>query len=112
VTGAQPLQHRQVGLHGLELAADAAGPLEDHLAALGRGRPPPAANQQVGAELLFELANLLGHVGLDRRQRVGGGGERTLLGDGEQGVEMPKFHRHAPFAPSASIRMPDGCHRL
>ena len=62
----QPLQHRQVGLHGLELAADPPGPLEDRDPALRRHRSAPAANQQVGAELLFELADLLGHVRLNR----------------------------------------------
>jgi hypothetical protein len=34
-----------------------------------------------------------------------------LLGDGQQGVEMPKFHRHAPFAHGPAIRMFDGCHQ-
>jgi hypothetical protein len=34
-----------------------------------------------------------------------------LLGDGQQGVEMPKFHRHVLFAPHPAIGMFDGCYQ-
>ena len=108
---AQSLQHREVGLHGLELTADPARPLEDRGAALGRHRSPPAANQQIGTELLFELADLLGHVRLNGRQHVGGGGEGALLGDGQQRVEVPEFHRLAPLVARVPIREVDGFHQ-
>ena len=74
--------------HRLELALHAPGPVEHDEPELGGLGTPPAAHQQRHAELVLELAHLVGHVRLHRRQRVGGGGERALLVDGEQGLEM------------------------
>ena len=54
--------------------------------------PAAAPGEQRDAELGLELADLVGHVRLHRAQRVGGGGERALLVDGDQRVEMAQLH--------------------
>ena len=46
--------------------------------------PRRPRTRSVHAELVLELAHLLGHVRLHRVQRVGRGGERPLLGDRER----------------------------
>ena len=56
------------------------------------GPPPGGCGSAADAELVLELADLLGDVRLDRAQGVGGGGERAFLGDGEQRVEMAELH--------------------
>ena len=96
VPGFEPLQQREVGAHRLELAVHAAGALEHERAELGRLGAPAAAHEQRHAELGLELAHLVGHVRLHGRQRVGGGGERPLLGDREQRVEVSELHVTLP----------------
>ena len=70
----------------------AAGVVEHDLPRLGRGRAGPAPGEERDAELGLELADLLGHVRLDRPQRVRGRGERPLLVDRDQGLEMAQLH--------------------
>ena len=73
VPGLEPLQHREVLVQRLDLAADRPGPLDDAHAELGRHGPPPAPHEQLHAELGLELAHVLGHVRLHGVQLVGGG---------------------------------------
>ena len=85
----------------LDLAADRAGPFDHAHAELGGHRAPAAANEQLHAELGFELAHVLGDVRLDRVEAVGGGRETALLGHREQGFELANVHDLAPL-PSRS----------
>ena len=94
----EALEEREVDPHGLELAPDAAGPVEHHPAELGRGGPPPAPDEDGHAEFPLQLADLLGDVRLHRVEHIGRRRERPRLGDGQQGVEVPDFHR----SPSSS----------
>ena len=61
--------------------------------------PRPAPGEQRDAELGLELADLLGDVRLHRAQRVGGRGERALLVDGDQRLEMAQLHDVPPSPP-------------
>ena len=104
----QALQRGDVLVEHLELAPDPAGVGEHDLARLGRGRARPAPGEQGDAELGLELADLLGHVRLHGPQEVRGRGERALLVDRDQGLEVAQLHgrllsalaspgrRHAP----------------
>ena len=110
VPGVETLQQCDVGAHRFELALDAPRAVEHEQTELGRLGTAPAAHEQRHAELGLELAHLVGHVRLHRRQRVGGGGERALLGDGEQRLEVTELHG----GPSrgAVIGQADGYHRV
>ena len=46
------------------------------------------ADEEVGAERLLELADLLGHRGLRHAQRLGRGGERAELERGAEAAEL------------------------
>ena len=61
-------------------------------------RAAPAPHEQLGAELVLELADLFRDVRLDRGEGVGRRGERALLRDRKQGIEMSQLH--APILPS------------
>ena len=86
--GLEALQHGEVLAQRFELTADRSGAVEDAHAELGRHRALPAADEQLHAELGFELVHVPGDVRLHRVQPVGGGGEGTLFGDREQGFEL------------------------
>ena len=92
VPGLEALQHREVLVQRLDLAADRAGPFDHPHAELGRDGAPPAPDQQLHAELGLELAHVLGDVRLHRVQPVGGGGEAARLGHGQQGLELAHVH--------------------
>ena len=79
-----------VGHHGLDLAGDASGPLDDSLALLGQ--LTPMAVDQLDAELLLQPGDVVGHIGLDRVQGVGGQREASTIGDGDDGGELAKIH--------------------
>ena len=92
MAGFEPLQHRQVGAHRLELALHAARALEHDQAELCGFGSPPAPDEDRHAELRLELANLVGDVRLHRVEGVGRGGERSLPVDGQQCLEMAELH--------------------
>jgi hypothetical protein len=85
------VERGHVGLEGVELALDAAGPGHDRLALLGER--PAGAVDEGGAQLALEPGDVGRHVGLHGVERTGGGGEAAVLGDGEQGVELAEVHR-------------------
>ncbi len=108
VSGVETLEQRDVGAHRFELALDATRTVEHQQAELGGLGAAPAAHEQRHPELGLELAHLVGHVRLHRRQRVGGGGERPFLGDGEQRLEVAELHG----GPLVSIGQADEYHRV
>ena len=101
----------------LELAADAAGPLEHRLAELGRDGAPPAPHEELDAELGLELADLLGDVRLDGVEAVGGGRERARprrpRAASRDGAAPRSVLRCAAVAPvTARIGISDGYYRI
>ena len=102
VAGLEALEEREVDPHGLELAPDAAGPLQHDPPELRRSGSPPAPDEYRDAEFPLQLADLLGDVRLDGVQHLGGRRERTRLGDGQQGIKMPDLHRF-PTLPDGRI---------
>ena len=92
VPGLQALQHRQVAVQRVELAADRPCPLEHLHAELGGHRAPAVAHDQLHAEIRFELAHVLGHVGLHGVEAVGRGREGPLFGHRQEGFELPDVH--------------------
>ena len=96
MTGLEPLQHRQVLVQRVDLAADRARPFDHAVAEFGGHRAPPVTDQELHAELGFELADVLGDVRLHRPQAVGGRGEAAFFGHREQGVELAYVHGLAP----------------
>ena len=92
VAGLEPLQHGEVAMQRVELAADRPRPLQ-HLHAELRGhRAPPIPHDELHAEVGFELAHVLGDVRLHRVEAIRGGGERALFGDRQQRLELPDVH--------------------
>ena len=63
----------------LDGAQAAGGVLGERAAGLGGDDAAAGADEQVGAERLLELADLLGDRGLGHAQRLGGGGEGAEL---------------------------------
>ncbi len=108
VPGLQALDHRDVLVQRVELAADRTCAVQHTSAELGRCGAAAAAYEQLDAELLLELADVLGDVRLDRVEAVGGRGEAALLGDCEQRLELAKVHvisfgGSPPGAPAARL---------
>ena len=93
MAGLEPLQHREVLAHRVELAAYGAGPFDHAHAELGRHGAPPAAHQQLHAELGLELVHVARDVRLHGVQAIGRRRERALLGNREQGLQMTNVHR-------------------
>ena len=75
----------------VELADHALGAGDDEGA--GFGELARGAVDELAAELELELLDVGRDVRLDRRERVGGGGERSVLGDGHDGVQLAEVHR-------------------
>jgi hypothetical protein len=89
-----PLPHLvDVGLEGLDLVDDPPPAVQEHLAGGGEVHPPGGPVQQPHAELLLELADLLGQRRLGHVQALGGAAEVALLGHGDEVVELPDLHR-------------------
>ena len=99
VPGLETLQHRQVLAQRLDLTANRPGPFDD----------PPAPDQELDAQLGFELADMLRHIGLDGVQPIGGGREASRLGDGQERLQLANIHASPPSgAPpvGAPVRAP------
>ena len=64
------------------------GVLGERPSRLGRDDPPAHAQEQIGAQGLLELADLLGHRGLGHVQGLGGRGERAELECGAEAAEL------------------------
>ena len=62
--------------------------LGEGAARLGGDDAAARANEEVGAERLLELADLLGHRGLRDAQRLGGGGEGAELERGAEAADL------------------------
>ena len=92
VPGVETLEQRDVGAHRFELPLHPTRTVEHQQTEFGGLCTAPAAHEQRHPELGLELAHLVGHVRLHRRQCVGGGGERPFLGDGEQRLEVSELH--------------------
>ena len=65
---------------------------EIHVAGVGQPRHAPGAVEQLRAERLLELADLLGQRGLRHVQCGGRAREAAVLGDGEEVVDMAQQH--------------------
>ena len=59
----------------------------------GLGELARRAVDELDAELALELFHVRRDVRLHGRERVGGGGERAVLGDGDDGVQLAEVHR-------------------
>src|SRR6185312_2860820 len=70
----------------------APGLLEHRGSGIGQGDLARGPVQQVDAELLLELANLLADRGLGDVEALGGTAEMQLLGDGDEIPQVPKLH--------------------
>ena len=72
----------------LDGAQAAGGVLGEHPARLGGDDAAARADEEVGAERLLELADLLGDGGLRDAQRLGRGGEGAELERGAEAAEL------------------------
>ena len=72
---------RHVGGRGLELREHEVGVPDEHLGGAGEPHAAPVALEHGLAQLALQRGELLGHRGRGEVQRVGGGGQRPLLGD-------------------------------
>ncbi len=68
---------------------------------VGQLQPPAGADEQRGAELGLQVGDLLGDAGPCEVERVGGGGERAVLGRGEEVGEL--LQRHPSENPTAAV---------
>ena len=92
VPGLETLEHRQVLAERAELAADRPRPVEHAGPELGGHRSPPAPDEELYAQLRFQLLDVARHVGLHRVEAVGRRRERAFLGDREQRFELAQVH--------------------
>ena len=88
------VERGDVGGDVVDLVQDPPGPLDDPLALVGEAAV--GAVDQGDAELAFELGDVPGDVGLHGVQRPGGGGERAVIGDGDDGGELTDVHVAEP----------------
>ena len=72
----------------LDGAQAARGVFGERAAGLGGDDAAAGTDEEVGAERLLELADLLGHRGLRHAQRLGRGGERAELERGTEAAEL------------------------
>ena len=82
----------------VELAQDPPRPLDDPGAVVGE--PAVGAVDELGAELLLQAGDVAGDVRLHREQGAGGGRERAVVGDRDQGGELANVHRRHDSLPS------------
>ena len=92
----------------VELAQDPPSTLDDPRAVVGEATV--GAVDELGAQLLLQAGDVAGHVGLHREQGSGGGRERAVVGDRDQGGELAHVHR-GTIALASSISQNDGRHR-
>ena len=107
----QPLERGELLVQQVQLPSDPPRPCQHDPARLRGRRAAAPAGEQRDPELGLELADLVGHVRLHRAQRVGRRGERALLVDGHEGVEMAQLHG-VPFAVLRGMKpLPPVTHR-
>ena len=81
---------RHVGGDVVELVQDPPGPLDDERALVGE--PAALAVDERDAELALEAGDVAGDVRLHGVQGAGGGGERAVVGDRDEGGELAEIH--------------------
>ena len=93
----------ELALQALELREQRVGVAEQH--ARGGGEPDAAAArlEQRVADLLLERRELLRHRRGREMQRVGGRGERAVVGDGAERAEAAEVDHDAGLSPEISI---------
>ena len=69
---------------------DPPGALDDDVARLGQG--PGRAVDQLGGEFGLEAGDSVGNIGLDGPERLGGAGERAVIGDPDERLELANLH--------------------
>ena len=82
VAGDLAVDRGHVGGDVLHLAQDPPGPLDDPLPVVGQPAVGPVDEGR--AELPLEAGDVAGDVGLHGEQRLGGGRERAVVGDGDE----------------------------
>ena len=90
VAGGVGAPRRHVGGDRVQLALDPPRPV-DHRRALF-GELTALTVDEGGAELLLQPGDVAGDVGLHGEQRSRGGGERPVVGDGQERVQLAKIH--------------------
>ena len=90
---------RDVGPDRVELGLDA--PRPGHHRGAFLGEPAGAAVDQRGAELVLEAGDVGRDVRLHGVERLRGAGERAVLRDGDQGLELAHVHGRQSATPIA-----------
>ena len=85
-------QGGDVGDGGFELGGDPAAPFDDGLALFGQ--LAALAVDQLHPQLPLEAGHVAGDVGLHGVQGRGRRREAAVVGDGDQGLQLPEVHRH------------------
>ena len=70
----------------------AAGVVEQHAAGGGEFQTTPLAEEELGTQFFFQLADAAGDVGLHGVQLARGGQDAAFLDDGLEGAEGDQFH--------------------
>ena len=91
-TPARPLGHR---LRRPGLLEGAPGLHQEQPAGVAESRTAAFADEQVDAQRRLEAQDLLGEGGLCDVQAGRGAGEVELLGDGDEGLQVPQVELHA-----------------
>ena len=84
------LERSHIGREGGEL--DLGPPRSRHHQLSGACQSSIGAVDQGGVELVLELLDMRRHIGLDGDQGIGGSGERSIVGDGDQHFELAEIH--------------------
>ena len=93
-TPVAPLPHLvDVGLEGGDVVDDLPPAVQEELAGRREVNPAGGPVEQLDAELIFQLADLLGERWLGHMQALGGAAEVPLLGDCDEVVQLADVQR-------------------
>lgn len=94
------LKGSDVGLEGVDLGLDPPRPGNGEVT--GARQASCRAVDEGRVELALQLLDVSRDIRLHGEQGVRGGGERTVVGDCDEGVELAKFHRKKRYSISPS----------
>ncbi len=87
------IAHRAEQVDGLRLGAEQAqGDLEEIAAEFAQRHGAATPMQQFDAKIALERADLRAEGRLAEPERIGGGGEAAMRGDGVEGAELRVMH--------------------
>ena len=90
-------ERRDLTLRGVRHFQDAQGALVEYLAGVGKARVAGAADDQLRAELLFQLRQLVAQRGLADMEPPCCSGDLVLFGNGHEVPQLFQVHMRIPI---------------